>query len=91
MNIRSLIYGVHSYAELSMKLSLAGYQVASRDVFDMCHPDDWKWEVFIAAYEECVDENMSTAEIDKLVLSMLGLDEFDEYIRNLGKRECLTV
>lgn len=43
---RSYIYSTTSYSEFKMKLELIGHNnIPSKDEFDSCYPDEWKWEL----------------------------------------------
>jgi len=73
-NIKELIYGVNNYSEFSMKLSIIGYPVPARWIFDMCHPDDWKWEALCTIMNDLVDNDMETYEVDMLIEKALNIE-----------------
>ena len=77
MLIREKIYPVRTYNELKLKLQISGYEVPSKQVFDICHPDDWKWEVFCIIMEDCVDIGTQSSEIDRLIIEGIRYCEFD--------------
>ena len=73
-NLRDIIYPVKNYSELSMRLSIIGFPVPSRDVFDICHPDDWKWEVLCSVMDDIIDKSMTTTDVDfEIERHLLGL------------------
>jgi len=65
--IHDIIYPVKTYPELKMKLELLGYSPPSREVFDVYHPDDWKWEGVCYIIEKLCEPGMTTPEVDHLV------------------------
>lgn len=73
-NLRDIIYSVRNYSELSMKLSIIGFPVPSKDVFDMCHQDDWKWEVLCTIMEDLVERDMDSFEVDRLVENAFNIE-----------------
>jgi hypothetical protein len=55
--VRDSIYGCRSYAEFKLKLGVFGFKnIPPEDVFNICHPDDWKWEVFLERIKCAVDD-----------------------------------
>lgn len=65
--IRDTIYPVKTYPELKMKLELLGYSPPSKELFDICHPDDWKWEAMCSIISDLAEPGMTTPEVDRLV------------------------
>ena len=65
--IYNIIYPVKTYSELKMKLELLGYSPPSREVFDACHPDDWKWEGLCYLIDELSKPGMTTSEVDHII------------------------
>jgi hypothetical protein len=73
-NIKELLYGVANYAEFSMKLKIIGYPVPARWIFDVCHPDDWKWETLCTIMNDLVDKDMETYEVDRLIEKAFNIE-----------------
>lgn len=72
-NIKELIYGANNYSEFSMKLKIIGYPVPSKNIFDMCHPDDWKWEAMCVVMNDLVEKDMQDWQVDSLIENALNL------------------
>ena len=66
-----IIYSVESYSELSLILSSVGFSVPSKAIFDMCHPDDWKWEVLCWVMEDIATEEMTAEELNSAIENAL--------------------
>ena len=55
--VRESLYGCSSYSEFKMKLGIMGFaSIPGKDVFILCHMDDWKWEIFMSKIEESVND-----------------------------------
>lgn len=72
-NLHDIIYSVKNYSELSMKLSIIGFPVPSKYIFDMCHPDDWKWEAMCVVMNDLVEKDMQDWQVDSLIENALNL------------------